>query len=71
LRQTPRLEVDMPAWLRRRKPRRPRLELDPGAVDDAGATERGGYRLTLEGGQLLAALAPLDAWAQGWATDRG
>ena len=28
--------------------------------------ERGGYRLTTEGKRLLAALAPLDAWAKRW-----
>ncbi len=31
--------------------------------------EGDGYRLTHEGAGLLAALAPLDAWAKGWARD--
>ena len=31
--------------------------------------EGDGYRLTREGAGLLAALAPLDAWAKGWARD--
>jgi DNA-binding HxlR family transcriptional regulator len=30
------------------------------------AHERGGYRLSEEGRSLLAALAPLDAWAKRW-----
>jgi len=31
--------------------------------------EGDGYRLTREGAALLAALAPLDAWAKSWARD--
>jgi DNA-binding HxlR family transcriptional regulator len=31
----------------------------------------GGYRLTPRGGQLLDALAPLQAWSQAWAKDLG
>jgi DNA-binding HxlR family transcriptional regulator len=31
--------------------------------------EADGYRLTREGAALLAALAPLDAWAKSWARD--
>jgi DNA-binding HxlR family transcriptional regulator len=34
------------------------------------AAEPNGYRLTDEGAKLLAALAPLDAWAKGWAAHR-
>jgi DNA-binding HxlR family transcriptional regulator len=31
-----------------------------------GVQEGGGYRLTAEGHELLALLAPVDAWAQDW-----
>ncbi len=36
---------------------------------EAGIAERadGGYRLTTEGGKLLSAFEPLDAWARRWA----
>jgi len=33
--------------------------------------EGDGYRLTRDGAGLLAALAPLDAWAKGWARRSG
>jgi DNA-binding HxlR family transcriptional regulator len=41
---------------------------------DAGivsAEPAGGYRLSRDGHDLLEALAPLDAWAQRWATRLG
>ena len=32
--------------------------------------EAGGYRLTRHGASLIEALRPLQAWADGWASDR-
>jgi DNA-binding HxlR family transcriptional regulator len=37
---------------------------EAGVVEAAGG---GGYRLSEEGGELLRALEPLDAWARRWA----
>jgi DNA-binding HxlR family transcriptional regulator len=42
-------------------------ELREAGLLEAGA---GGYRLTDTGNELLAALAPLDAWAKRWAGSR-
>jgi DNA-binding HxlR family transcriptional regulator len=32
--------------------------------------DAGGYRLTRQGGALIAALRPLQSWADGWAAER-
>jgi DNA-binding HxlR family transcriptional regulator len=44
-----------------------------GELREAGLIERaaGGYRLTGDGGELMALVLPLDAWAKRWARRRG